>query len=166
MPVDVALAHAEAAGELARHGWEPADEVVRDVPPATAVTRRPPVLPTAGCTAYVVVGHGYGSGVVYWPLSGPWQSGAPNRLVLGVLACGVGSRSAGYEGSFDYSRVGAPEGSAFYVRAFRKAPTAGPVLPEMDAPLPLALYLPARTVEPHAASAVPETAIAGDEREP
>jgi hypothetical protein len=158
LPVDVALAHAEAAGQLERLGWTGEDEVVRDVPPASSLgTRRPPVMPKTGCTPFVVVGHGYGTGAVYWPSGGPSQSPATDRFMLGVLACASGARPLWYDGSFQYGHAGAPAGAALYFRAFRVGPTAGPAVPSPDAPP--TLRVPARSVEVHDASDVPEVAV-------
>lgn len=64
LPPDALLAHAEAETTLRRRGYVPVDEIVESTPAATTaggfVTGRLPMIPPAGCVAFVAYVEGAG----------------------------------------------------------------------------------------------------------
>lgn len=136
LPVDIALAHAEAASALSVSGWVPTDEVVGvRVPGSTAthgITVRAPKTPPSGCLAYVAVGSGLGHARIYWPGAPLRDEPTVDRFVATPVACGG---TPYFDGAINVEDAD-HDGGQVYFRAY--SPSAGgPAMPAMGVRKPL-----------------------------
>lgn len=140
VPVDVALAHAEAASALAVAGWTASDEIVGvRVPrgPTTyGVSVRPPKVPTSGCLAYVAVGVGLGHARVYWPGAPLREESTVDRFVSTPVACGG---TPYFDGTVNLEDAD-HDGGRVWFRAYTP-PAGGPAMPTLGVRAPLAFTM-------------------------
>ena len=141
LPVDVVLAHAEAASALAVAGWTPSDEVIGvrvPAPPTTyGLTVRPPKTPPSDCFAYVAVGVGLGHARVYWPGTALPEQPTVDRFVTTSVACGGGGS---YFGGEIQAEDAAQDGGTVWFRAYAAA-AGGPAMPAAAPRGPLAFTM-------------------------
>ena len=136
LPVDIALAHAEAASSLSVAGWVPSDEVVGVRVPASTgtygLTVRAPKTPASGCLAYVAVGSGLGHARIYWPGAPLREEPTVDRFVTTPVACGG---TPYFDGAISVEDAD-HDGGQVYFRAY--SPSAGgPALPAIGVRKPL-----------------------------
>ncbi len=136
LPVDIALAHAEAASALSVAGWVPTDEIVGvRVPASTAtygVSVRAPKTPATGCLAYGAVGSGLGHARIYWPGAPLRDEPTINRFVATPVACGG---TPYFDGAISVEDAD-HDGGQVYFRAY--SPSAGgPAVPSVGVRKPL-----------------------------
>jgi len=136
LPVDIALAHAEAASALSVAGWVPTDEIIGvRVPASTAtygVNVRAPKTPTSGCLAYVAVGSGLGRARIYWPGTPLREEPTVDRFVATPVACGG---TPYFDGSMSVEDAGR-DGGQVYFRAYSPS-ASGPAIPAVGVRKPL-----------------------------
>ncbi len=90
LPVEVALAHAEAEALLAKVGWQASPELVAEsLAPATGPRAiAAPKAPSTGCVPWVAVGLGLGRASVTWNGIRVVEDLTEGRFLAGLVRCG------------------------------------------------------------------------------
>jgi hypothetical protein len=151
LPPDIALAFADAEGELAARGWGSSESVVRVAvragAPGASLTVRPPGIPASGCRAWIAVGRGVELASALWPPGAGGVPGLTQRFVAPTVACGGSSPYTGTLLLADAER----DGGDVWFRPIQPGP-GGPALPSVEPRPPLTF---AMRVVPEAEATLP-----------
>jgi hypothetical protein len=136
LPPDIALAFADAEGELAARGWGSSESVVRVAvragTPSAPLTVHAPGIPASGCRAWIAVGRGVALVRTEWPTDAGGASTLTQRFVTPTVACGGSSVYTGTLTLADAER----DGGEVWFRAVEPGP-GGPALPSVEPRPPL-----------------------------